>query len=164
LAARVRIAFGIGSLSVLALSIAVGCGGSSAKVAEEDSLVFSGSGEIYVIRADGGGQRRLTRSRANDIAPAGSPDGRRIAFASDRGGTFQIYVMNTDGSGQRRLTRKPTNAFPTWSPDGRRIAFVSSRDGNLELYVMNADGSGQRRLTRSLSDDLFPGWLPAGRK
>jgi len=155
----------IGVLAVLALSGAVACGGSSAKVEKANGVVtFSRSGEIYVIRADGRGQRRLTRSRAKQIAPAGSPDGRRIAFASDRDGKLELYVMNADGSGQRRLTRSAANAFPAWSPDGRKIAFVSDRDGNLELYVMNADGSGQRRLTQNPGVDGSPAWSPDGRR
>ena len=80
------------------------------------------------------------------LAPAWSPDGRKIAF----GGDGEIYVMNADGRGLRRLTRNPaSDGSPAWSPDGRRIAFGSERDGNLEVYVMNTDGSGQRNLTRS---------------
>ena len=60
-------------------------------------------------------------------APAWSPDGRKIAFVSDRDGNSEIYVMNADGSGQRRLTRNPAyDADPAWSPDGRTIAFVTT--------------------------------------
>jgi WD40-like Beta Propeller Repeat len=106
---------------VLALSAAVGCGGSSAKVATTDALVaFSRGGEIYVVRADSGRERRLTRTRAKDIAPAGSPDGRKIAFASDRDGRLEVYLMNADGSGQRRLTRTPEMPFPPGRPTGGR--------------------------------------------
>ena len=73
------------------------------------------------------------------FAPAWSPDGRRIAFASGRDGNFEIYVINADGSRQRRLTRNTgRDVGPVWSPDGRRIAFES----NWQVYVMNADGSG----------------------
>ena len=80
-----------------------------------------GNSEIYVVNSDGGGLRRLTRNAGPDLAPAWSPDGRRIAFAGSRG----IHVMNADGSGQRNLMRKPTpTSRPTFSPDGRRIAFI----------------------------------------
>jgi Tol biopolymer transport system component len=106
-----------------------------------------GNREIYVMNADGSGQRRLTHSAAYDAEPAWSPDGRKIAFRSGRDGNREIYVMNADGNGKRNLTRNPArDGSPSWSPDGRRIAFVSNRDGRLEAHVMNADGSGQRSL------------------
>ena len=56
------------------------------------------------MNADGTGQTRLTNNAAFDIEPAWSPDGTKIAFASDRDGNVEIYVMNADGTGQTRLT------------------------------------------------------------
>ena len=108
---------------------------------------------------------RLTDNDAFDAAPAWSPDGRRIAFDSDRDGNWQIYVMNADGSGVTSLTDNDApEGFPAWSPDGRRIAFESTRDGNPELYVMNADGSGVTRLTFNNARDWSPAWSPDGRR
>ena len=96
------------------------------------------------MNADGSGQRRLTRNPAEDIIPAWSPDGRKIAFEWRRPG---IYVMNADGSGKRLLTRNGVRSL-VWSPDGRKIAFTGGDRNGSDVYVMNADGSGQRNLTR----------------
>ena len=88
---------------------------------------------------DGSDVIRLTDDPARDDSPAWSPDGRRIAFTSERDGNAETYLMNADGSNPVRLTDNPAwDLFPAWSPDGARIAFASDRDGNLEIYLMNA--------------------------
>jgi dipeptidyl aminopeptidase/acylaminoacyl peptidase len=128
--------------------------------------------EIYVMNADGSGQRNISNHpNAADQYPTWSPDGEKIAFSSDRdnpqSGNYEIYVMNAaDGSGVARLTNNDAyDEEPTWSPDGEKIAFTSFRDGNYEIYVMNAaDGSGQTRLTNNDAADLYPTWSPDGEK
>jgi len=114
------------------------------------------------MNPDGTEQTRLTVNRAEDVSPAWSPDGKLIAFASNREGDWDIYTIEGHGATLRRLTVTPGfDGSPSWSPDGTQIAFASARDGNSEIYVMNADGSNQTRLTDDPADDAVPAWAPA---
>jgi hypothetical protein len=110
-----------------------------------DGIAFAaapeGSSHIYVTR--GGHLVQLTSSAGSELAPAWSPDRRRIAFQSDRDGNWELYVMNADGGNVRRLTDDDQeDGEPTWSGDGRRVEFV--RDGR--LYAIGADGHGKHPL------------------
>jgi dipeptidyl aminopeptidase/acylaminoacyl peptidase len=112
------------------------------------------------MNVDGSNQTRLTTTeKVNDVEPAFSPDGSKIAFRSARDGNFEIYSMNADGTNPVRLTENEAiDRDPTYSPDGSRIAFSSIRDGNFELYYMNADGSMETRITTNTFEDARPSW------
>ena len=130
--------------------------------------------DIYVMNADGSGVTRLTDNSARDWRPSWSPDGRRIAFVSNRDDPDpndddrinDIYVMNADGSDVTRLTSGDIADVPAWSPDGQRIVFYSTRDTGYpgEIYVMNADGSDVTRLTSNDVLDFDPVWSPNGQR
>jgi TolB protein len=117
------------------------------------------------------GNKKLTDNSAEDFAPAVSPDGTRIAFTSDRHGSYDVYVMNRNGTGQTRLTSSPaSDAYPAFSADGERIVFQSDRDGENdqngllapEIYVMDADGTGETRLTHDAGGAYDPSFSPNG--
>src|SRR3954469_1499539 len=120
--------------------------------------------DIYVARVKGGRVRRLTTDVGNDTQPAWSPNGKRIAFTSDRTGNQDVYTMRSGGRGLRRLTGSAAeDSSPSWSPNGRRIAFASDRNGSDDVFTMTARGKALRRLTRSSADEGDPAWSPNGR-
>ena len=84
---------------------------------------------------DGGNIRQLTQDGEGGAAFARSPDGTRIAFASDTDNGSDIYVMDTDRGNLRRLTDDPGWDFhPAWSPDSMHVVFASLRDGQVVIY------------------------------
>jgi TolB protein len=140
------------------------------------SLLYRSSngegGNLWTIGADGGGAAQFTDygEQANLGTPAYSPDGSRIAFASNHDTKnpmeWDLYVMDADGTDVVRLTATPgaTESDPDWSPDGTEIAY--STDVTLQgstIDVMRPDGTGRRTVTSGHRDGS-PSWSPDGRR
>ncbi len=110
----------------------------------------------------------LTISKPYDIFTCGlswSPDRKKIAFESVRGGSVALWVMNSDGTNPVQLTHDLSNNWhPAWSPDGQKIAFASDRSGNFDIWIMDADGSHPLPLTQDPASDFRPSWSPDGKK
>ena len=143
--------------------------GANGRVAFDSWRATTG---IYTMNADGTDLRAVATGGYDSEEPDWSPDGRQIAFTSNRvegrnqiGLWFQIYVMNADGSDQHRISSGIGNdASPSWSPDGTTIAFDSDANNDAEIYVVRADGSAQRDLTNSPAGEYDPVWSPDGTK
>jgi Tol biopolymer transport system component/putative intracellular protease/amidase len=120
--------------------------------------------DLYRVRADGSGRRRLTRSAGHEYTPAWSPDGRRIAYAySAEGEKSEIWTVHADGSHAEQITDDRFSQLgPTWSPDGTSIAYESEREGNADIYVLDLGTREEVRLTAGPSRDVAPAWSPDG--
>ena len=123
----------------------------------------SGSFDLYVMRADGSGTRRLTTARADDHHPTWSPDGARIGF--ERAG--KIYVENAQGGRAQLVSRGLAgDSDPAWSPDGKWIAFVRRVAGGpeREIWVMRSDGRDAHGVTALHGSSINPAWSPDGKR
>jgi eukaryotic-like serine/threonine-protein kinase len=94
-----------------------------------------------------------------------SPDGKRIAFASDRSGNMEIWVSDGDGSHAIQVTTlgKAESGTPRWSPDCRRIAFDWNVAGHWDIYTVNASGGGLQRMTTDSFDHDIPSYSRDGK-
>ncbi len=112
---------------------------------------------ISIANIDGSDLIQLTDNEAEEQHPEVSPDGKQIAFMSNRDGNHEIYVMNIDGSNQKRLTNNDVDDwYPSWSPDGTQLIFSSLRDGEKSIYIMNKDGAEVRKI---IPNATSPAWL-----
>ena len=140
--------------------------------------------EIYRMKADGSGLRKLTNSPGYDAEATIAPDG-LITFTSIRDGDMEIYTMKGDGSDVRRITNRPgPDGGPFFSWDGQQIAFRGRaldegdemadyrallkqglwRPTSLELFVMDRDGGNLRQVTNLGGANFAPSWHPDGRR
>ncbi|MFN7399248.1 MAG: amidohydrolase, partial [Sandaracinobacter sp.] len=123
------------------------------------TIAFSLLGDIYTLPIGGGTATRIAEGLAWEVQPRFSPDGRRIAFTSDRGGGDNIWIMNADGSDKRQLTKEDFRLVyqPTWSPDGQFIAakkhFTTQRSlGTGEIWLWHVSGGAGQMLVKRPSE------------
>ncbi|MEG8013663.1 amidohydrolase family protein [Sphingomonas sp. 22R3R2A-7] len=124
-------------------------------------VAFDLLGDIYTMPIAGGTPTRIAEGLAFEHQPRFSPDGRRIAFTSDRGGGDNIWVMNVDGADKRQVTKEDFRLLnqPSWSPDGRFIAakkhFTTGRSlGTGEIWLYHVSGGGGVQLVKRASEQL----------
>ncbi|MBI5092099.1 MAG: PD40 domain-containing protein [Candidatus Hydrogenedentes bacterium] len=109
---------------------------------------------------------QLTDGNRRDTDPAVSPDGSRLAFASNRTGTFNIFTLdlNKRASGVSQLTQgNKDDRYPFWSPDSKKLVFTSKRTGNGDIYELSASGdAGNLQLTDREEVEEYASFSPRG--
>jgi eukaryotic-like serine/threonine-protein kinase len=108
---------------------------------------------------------RMFASTRGEFAQQYSPDGKKVAFESRRGGNLEIWVCSSEGQDCAQLTSMGSTASgtPTWSPDGKQIAFYSNVQGIAQIYAIPAEGGTTRRLTYQSAGAMLARWSRDGK-
>ena len=130
------------------------------------TVVFSYKGNLYTVSSEGGEARQLTTHQAYDYAPVWSPDGKTIAFASDRFGNFDIYTIPVKGGVPSRITTNSAKETPwTFTPDGKKILFSARiqdpassvlfpKGSMTELYAVSVDGGRPEQVLATPAEEV----------
>ena len=121
---------------------------------------------VRASKSGGERPRSFVSSTRLEYAPQYSPDGKHVAFTSDRSGLQQVWVCDRDGGNPAQLTHfdAETSGTPRWSPDGRWIAFDHHEKERWRIYVMAWDGGQVRRLAQDDGDaEVIPSWSGDGK-
>jgi len=154
----VSVAFAVVLASVAAAAATAGTGAQGPWIFFSADPPGVNVEQLFRIHPAGDGLQQLTTGAYSSIAPAVSPNGKRIAFARLGVG---ILTMNIDGTGLRRLTTNGRDSFPAWSPDGAHIAFIRPFKTEWRVNTMSSAGAAERRLTQAPPSGR-PSWTPAG--
>jgi len=130
------------------------------------TIVFTYKGDLYTVPTTGGTATPLTLHEAHDYMPVWSPDGKQIAFASDRYGNFDVFLIPATGGEAKRLTYHSAAEMPySFSPDGKTVVFGAARmdaapnrqyaTGSMpELYSVAIDGGRVSQMLTTPAEDV----------
>lgn len=149
-----------------ALALAAGAVGAASPAANQIAYTARprGQTDIFLIDVERRLAANLTRHPAEDLLPAWSPDGQRLAFLSNRlGEGFILHVMDAPAARPYPLAiGYRASAVPAWSPDGGRLAIVSSIRGSAKIVIVGLDGTEPYILNQTSATDSPPLWSPDG--
>ena len=124
----------------------------------DEHIVFTYGSDVWVSNLSGQNVKRITSTPSIESNPVLSPDGKTIAFTSNRNGVNDVYTVSIDGGSPQRLTWHPKGAeVRGWAPDGNHVLFASSREyaprSSNRLWVVPIDGGNSRLITRQRGFD-----------
>lgn len=123
-----------------------------------------GKPQVFSHQLGSGARRALVSGPGSTMSPAVSPDGQKIAFIWNKGGSPNLYVCHSDGGNVQQLSKnKDAESSPCWSPDGRTICFVSRERGPASLFTISASGAGRHHLETGYGNATEPSWSPDGK-
>lgn len=133
----------------------------------DSSLLFTsyvrGNPDLYRLDAVSGTPTRLVHHRGLNLGGTYSPDGSRIALATEDRGSPNIVITDRSGRILHRVTDSwALDVSPSWSPDGQQLAFCSDRAGTPQIYVADVSGGTPRRVTTTGTYNTSPAWSPRG--
>ena len=131
-----------------------------------NNIAFSYKGDIYLVDSDGGEAVQLTSNPAYDYSPVWSPDGKTLAFASDRHGNFDIFKVSVDGGVPERITTNSAKETPwTFTPDGKHVIFSAHiqdpassalfpKSSMTELYSVSIEGGRPQQVLATPAEEV----------
>ena len=128
-------------------------------------IAFTYLGDIWTADESGQNLRRVTVHKARDVYPRFSPDGKWIAFSSDRNGNLDVFIIPATGGAARQLTfHSADDTIQGWSPDGRALLFASQRGEDFmgKLYTVGIDDAKERNAGSDMG--VYAAFSPDGRK
>ena len=122
---------------------------------DANRAVFDARGDIFTVPAEKGDLRNLTMTPGiRERAPVWSPDGRWVAYLSDRDGEYQVYLRAADGSGEEKKLTDKAEAWQygmDWSPDSK---YLLMSDAAMNLWLIDADSGSMKKIDQGISDDI----------
>ena len=125
-----------------------------------------GSLSVNVTAASSPIRQLTTTTDASNLRPTWSPDHKRIAYQSNRDGTYHIYVMDADGGNTKQISSGDSidDRHPAWSPDGNTIAVDSGDATHREIWIIDIGSQRRTQVTKTGQIASFPSWSPDGKR
>ncbi len=131
---------------------------------DSKEIAFALQNDIWIMPANGGKARQITSGVAKDQWPRFSPDGKFLAYCSNKSGNDDIFIRDLTNDDERQLTDdKASDFFHSWSPDGKHILFTSERSGNRDIWIVESTGGIARQLTNDAGSEDDAVWSPDGK-